>query len=162
MPLVLISKTKLIPCKELMMSCELRTKNSKFKCNNTKKSQLENWMKSNWQQFTKSISLKWILLVYQTISRRDIYWNSWAIRESSLRISTEGLFMGGCSKTSTHGVTARDPLSPCLKSRKQENASAATPTLSGHLMVSLLVIVVRCCSTCLAKGTSQTKEQAKR
>ncbi len=70
--------------------------------------------------------------------------------------------MGGCSKTSTQDVTARAPRSPCSKSRTQVNASAATPTLSGHLMVSLLVIVVRCCSTCLAKGTSQTKEQAKR
>ncbi len=45
------------------------------------------------------------------------------------------------------------------------NASAATPTLSGHLnraMLIMLVIVVRCCLTCLAKGTSQTKELEKR
>jgi hypothetical protein len=43
-------------------------------------------------------------------------------------------------------------------------ASAATPTLSGHLLglVSMLVIVMPCCSTSLAKGTSQTNEQAKR
>jgi hypothetical protein len=37
--------------------------------------------------------------------------------------------------------------------------------LSGYLlglMVTLLVIVVRCCSTCLAKGTSQTKVKARR
>ena len=72
--------------------------------------------------------------------------------------------MGGITKTSTHDVTASAPRSPCSKSNTQVNASAATPTLSGHLifMVSLLVIVVRCCSTCLAKGTSQTKEQARR
>ena len=39
----------------------------------------------------------------------------------------------------------------------------ATPTLNGHLiMISMLVIVVLCCSICLAKGTSQTREQAKR
>ena len=39
----------------------------------------------------------------------------------------------------------------------------AIPRLSGNLMMlSLLVIVMRCCSTCLAKGTSQTKEQAQR
>ncbi len=68
--------------------------------------------------------------------------------------------MGGCIKTSTHDVTASAPRSPCSKSKIRGTASAATPTLSGHLMVSMLVIVVRCCSTCLAKGTSQTKEQA--
>ncbi len=73
--------------------------------------------------------------------------------------------MGGGTKTSTINVTARTPRSPCSKSKTQGTASAATPTLSGHLllvMITLLVIVVRCCSTCLAKGTSQTKEQAKR
>jgi hypothetical protein len=59
-------------------------------------------------------------------------------------------------------VTASAPRSPCSKSKTQVNASAATPTLSGHLTLSMLVIVVRCCSTCLAKGTSQTKEQARR
>ncbi len=70
--------------------------------------------------------------------------------------------MGGRPKTSTHDVTVRTPLYPYSKSKTLGNASAATPTLSGHLMVALLVIVVRCCSTCLAKGTSQTKEQARR
>ncbi len=71
--------------------------------------------------------------------------------------------MGGSSKTSTHDVTVSTPLSPSLKSKTRGTASAATPTLSGHLtVVSMLVIVVRCCSTCLAKGTSQTKEQARR
>ena len=70
--------------------------------------------------------------------------------------------MGGRPKTSTHDVTASTPRSPCSKSKTQVNASAATPTLSGHLTLSVLVIVVRCCSTCLAKGTSQTKEQAGR
>ena len=72
--------------------------------------------------------------------------------------------MGGCIETSTHDVTASAPRSRCSKSKTRMNASAATPTLSGHhlTMLSLLVIVVRCCSTCLAKGTSQTKEQARR
>jgi hypothetical protein len=41
-------------------------------------------------------------------------------------------------------------------------ASAATPMLSGHLTLSMLVIVMPCCSTSLAKGTSQTNEEAKR
>ncbi len=72
--------------------------------------------------------------------------------------------MGGCAKTFTHDVTASAPQSPCSKSKTQVNVSAATPMLSGHLLilVTMLVIVVRCCSTCLAKGTSQTKEQARR
>jgi hypothetical protein len=68
--------------------------------------------------------------------------------------------MGGCLKTSTHDVTTKTPRSLCLKSKILANASAAIPTLSGHLTLGLLVIVLRCCSTCLAKGTSQTKEQA--
>ncbi len=70
--------------------------------------------------------------------------------------------MGGIPKTSTHDVTASTPRSLCLKSKIEANASAAIPTLSGHLAISMLEIVVRCCSTCLAKGTSQTKEEAGR
>ena len=71
--------------------------------------------------------------------------------------------MGGRPKTSINDVTVSTPLSPCSKSKTRRNASEATPTLSVHLtLVSMLVIVVRCCSTCLAKGTSQTKEQARR
>jgi hypothetical protein len=71
--------------------------------------------------------------------------------------------MGGCTKTSTHDVTARAPQSPCSK-LKMGTASAVIPALSGHPLTpgTMLVIVVRCCSTCLAKGTSQTKEQARR
>ncbi len=73
--------------------------------------------------------------------------------------------MGGIILISTRVVTVNPPLSLCSKSKTQRTASAATPTLSGHLLMALvtvLVIAVRCCSTCLAKGTSQTKEQAKR
>jgi hypothetical protein len=73
--------------------------------------------------------------------------------------------MGGCAKTSIHDVTASTPRSLSLKSKTQGTASAATPTLSGHvllILVSILVIVVQFCSTCLAKDTSQTKEQASR
>ena len=70
--------------------------------------------------------------------------------------------MGGCSQTSIHDVTASAQRSPFSKSKTRGTASAATPTLSGHLMMAGLVIVLRCCSTCLAKGTFQTKEQASR
>ncbi len=72
--------------------------------------------------------------------------------------------MDGSAKTSTHDVMESAPQSPCSKSKTRGTASAATPSLSGHLlnMVTMLVIVVRCCSTCLGKCTSQTKEQARR
>ncbi len=72
--------------------------------------------------------------------------------------------MGGNIKIFTYYVMAFAPQSPCSKSKTQVNVSAATPTLCGHLlkMVSMLVIVVRCCLICLAKGTFQTKVQAGR
>jgi hypothetical protein len=70
--------------------------------------------------------------------------------------------MDGIVKTSTLNVMASTPRSPCSKSKTQGTASAATPTLSGHLTLSMLVIAARCCLTYLAKGYSQTKEQAKR
>ncbi len=91
--------------------------------------------------------------------------NSWVKNYFMLHFSTPGLFMGGMLVTSTHDVTVRTPRSPCSKSWARMNASAATPTLSGHLLIAgvrMLLIVVRCCSTCLAKGTSQIKEQANR
>jgi hypothetical protein len=72
--------------------------------------------------------------------------------------------MGGSTKTSTHDVMASALRYPSSKS-KMGTASAATPTLSGHLLgltISMLVIEMRCCSTSLVKGTSQTNEQATR
>jgi hypothetical protein len=71
--------------------------------------------------------------------------------------------MGGCAKTSTHDVTANAPQSPFSK-LKTGTASVVTPKLSGsQLSLKIrLLIVMPCCSTFLAKGTSQTKEQAVR
>jgi hypothetical protein len=70
--------------------------------------------------------------------------------------------MDGCGKTSTIDVTTRGLQSPCLRSR-MEISLVATPRLSGNLLiVSLLVIVMRCCSTFLANVTSPTNEQEKR
>jgi hypothetical protein len=69
--------------------------------------------------------------------------------------------MDGRPKTSTHDVMAKAPRYPCSKS-KMGTASVATSALSGHLTLSMLVIVMPCCSTSLAKGTSQTNEQARR
>jgi hypothetical protein len=59
----------------------------------------------------------------------------------------------------------KGPTIALFKVKGTEECIGGYTELSGHLllvMVSLLVIVVRCCSTCLAKGTSQTKEQARR
>ena len=83
-----------------------------------------------------------------------------ATRDSLLICCIVDQSMGGSAQTSTVGVITRERQSPCLRS-KTVTASAATPRLSGHLMthLSMLVIVMRCCSTCLAKGTSQTKGQ---
>ena len=60
-------------------------------------------------------------------------------------------------------VITRGLLSPCLRSRTAM-LLAVIPLLSGNLMmmVSLLVIVMRCCSTCLANVTSPTKDMDKR
>ena len=69
--------------------------------------------------------------------------------------------MVGMPMTSTHDVTKRDPPSLYSKS-KMETASEDTLRLSGHLIVSLLVTVMRCCSTCLAAVTSQPNKQEKR
>ena len=71
--------------------------------------------------------------------------------------------MVGMAKTSTHDVTKRDPPSVFTRS-KMETASEDTLKLSGPLLllVSMLVTVMRCCSTCLAAVTSQTNKQEKR
>jgi hypothetical protein len=57
--------------------------------------------------------------------------------------------MGGWPKTSTLDAITRGQLSPCLRS-KAETASAATPRLSGHLTMAMLVIVMQYCSIFLA------------
>ena len=95
------------------------------------------------------------------MKRKHSYSNSWETSDSLLLFSSEGQFMGGRRKTSTHDATASAPPSPCSK-WKTGTSSVAIPTLSGHLTVAMLVIVMRCCSTCLNKVTSQTNEQARR
>jgi hypothetical protein len=69
--------------------------------------------------------------------------------------------MGGTGKTSTRDVTIRVPPSLCSRS-KMGTASVASPTLSGHLTIKMLVIVMRCCSTCLAFVTSPPYEKQER
>jgi hypothetical protein len=70
--------------------------------------------------------------------------------------------MGGCIKTFTQDVTKRVP--PSRYSRfKMGTASVASPTLSGHhLAISMLVIVIQCCLTCLAPVTSLPNEKQER
>ena len=72
--------------------------------------------------------------------------------------------MGGCSKTSTLDVTIRGQQYAYSKLKKV-TALAGIQLLSGHLiliLVSMLVTVMRCCSTCLAAVTSQPNKQEKR
>ena len=66
--------------------------------------------------------------------------------------------MGGSIKTSTKDVTRRVPPSRYSRS-KMGTASVASPTLSGHLTLRMLVIVMRCCSTCLTPVTSLPNEK---
>jgi hypothetical protein len=99
--------------------------------------------------------------VPQRRRRRNTCRSCSAIRDSSHTCCTEAQNTGGIRKTSTLGVITRGQLYPCSRS-KAGTASAATQKLSGHLLalvVCLMVIVMRCCSTSLANVTSPTNEQ---
>ena len=93
----------------------------------------------------------------QTRSRRSTCSNSSVTNDLSHIFCSEGLSMGGSIKTFTQDVTRRVPPSRCSRS-KTGTASVASPTLSGQLTLSMLVIVMRCCSTCLAPVTSLPNE----
>ncbi len=97
------------------------------------------------------------------MNRRNTCVNSSAIRDSLLIYSIEVQNTDGSAKTSTIDVIARDLLSPYLRFRV-EMWLEVIPRLSGNLflLVSVLVIVKRCCSICLPKVTSPTNEQEKR
>jgi hypothetical protein len=69
--------------------------------------------------------------------------------------------MGGRPKISTPDATTRARLSLCLRS-KMETASEDTPKLSGHLLVSILVIVILCSSISRNNEVFKAKRQAKR
>ena len=69
--------------------------------------------------------------------------------------------MVGLRKTSILDVTKRGQRYLCSRS-KMVTALAAIRLLSGHLILSMLVTVMRCCSTCLAAVTSQTNKQDRR
>ena len=71
--------------------------------------------------------------------------------------------MGGNVKTSTIDAITRGQQFAYSK-LKMETPLEVTLNLSGHLLLllSCLVTVMRCCSTCLAAVTSQTNKQEKR
>lgn len=69
--------------------------------------------------------------------------------------------MGGRKKTSTRDVTIKIPRSLCLK-YKMETASVPSPTLSGHVLVSISMILTRCYSIFQRKKSTQTKIQARK
>ena len=94
----------------------------------------------------------------QTRSRRSSCSNSSVTNDLSHIFCSEGLNMDGMQKTSTKDVTRRVPPSRYSRS-KMGTASVASPTLSGHLPLRMLVIVMRCCSTCLAPVTSLPNEK---
>ena len=97
------------------------------------------------------------------MNRRNTCVNSSAIRDSLLIYSIEVQNTDGSAKTSTIDVIARDILSPYLRLRV-EMWLEVIPRLSGSLflLVSVLVIMKRCCSICPPKITSPTHEQEKR
>jgi hypothetical protein len=102
--------------------------------------------------------------VLQRRTRRNTCRSCSATKYSSHTCCTEVQNTGGMPKTSTIGVITRGKLSHCSRS-KEVTASEATPRLSGHLLLlflSMLGIVMRCCSTSLANVTFPTNEQEKR
>ncbi len=119
----------------------------------------------NWQtlRYLQWLTTSWIIQNARLkISRKNTCVNFSATRGSLLTCSIEGQNMDGSYKTSTIDVTTRGLPSPCLRS-KTETSSVAIPKLSGNLLLlTMLVIVMRCCSTCLANVTSPTNEQEMR
>jgi hypothetical protein len=109
------------------------------------------WSKTSWR--IRNVRLR--------ISRKNTCLNCLATRGSLLTCSIEGQITDGSMMTSTIDVTTRGLPSPCLMSRT-EMSLVGIPRLSGNLLVVMLVIVMRCCSTCLANVTSPTNEQEKR
>ena len=99
----------------------------------------------------------------QRSSRRNTCINCLATSDLSLFFSSVDLFTGGNTKISTLVAITKAQASLCLKS-KTVTASVATLKLSGSQMmtVSALVIVMRCCSTCLNNVTSLAQDMAKR
>ena len=86
--------------------------------------------------------------VLQRKSRDNTCIKFWKTRDLLLSFFTVDQYMGGWKKTSTLVVTSKVQRFPYFRS-KMETALAASPTLSGHLTIRMLVIVLRCCSTYL-------------
>jgi hypothetical protein len=98
----------------------------------------------------------------QRSSRGNTCINCLVTSDLSLFFSSVDLFTGGNTKISTLVAITKAQASLCLKS-KTVTASVATLKLSGSQVgVSALVIVMRCCSTCLNNVTSLAQDMAKR
>ena len=95
------------------------------------------------------------------LNRKNTYINCWETKDLYLSYFTVGQYMGGCMKTSTHFVTRKVQPSPYFRS-KIGTALAASPTLSGTLKVTSLVILVPCSSTSHNRGTSHIHNKHKR
>jgi hypothetical protein len=100
----------------------------------------------------------------QRSSRGNTCINFLKTSDLSLFFSSVDLFTGGNTKISTLVAITKAQASLCLKS-KTVTASVATLKLSGSQLVatvSTLMIVIRCCSTCLNNVTSLAQDMAKR
>ena len=86
-------------------------------------------------------------------SRKSTCIKCWETRDLLLSFFTVDQYMGGCAKTSTLVVTSKVQQFPYFRS-KMETALAASPTFRGHLKISMLVIVLQCCSTYLKNVAS--------
>ena len=98
----------------------------------------------------------------QRSSRGNTCINCLATSDLSLFFSSVDLSTGGTPKISTLVAITKAQASLCLKS-KTVTASVATLKLSGSQLISVssLVIVMRCCSTCLNNVTSLAQDMAK-
>ncbi len=84
--------------------------------------------------------------------------NYWVTSNLSQSFSSVDLSTGGRTKTSTRDVTRKVPPSPFLR-WKMATASAVSSTLSGHVSMTTLVILVRCCLTCRANVNSLSRKK---
>ena len=140
----------------------LRTQRLNKKCLNSKNKQPQNCEILKRMTYSSSINFNQILSASQIMKRSYTCSNFWVIRGSYLSFYTEGLFMGGGLKTFIHDAMASVPLYLFSK-YKMGTASVVTRMLSGHhlYILSVLVIQMPCCSTSLAKDTSQANKLAK-
>ncbi len=102
---------------------------------------------------------KWLFIRQSALLKRRRSYsckNCWATSDLSQSFSLVDLSTGGWAKTSTRDVTTKVPPSPFLR-WNMGTASAVSPMLSGHVSMTTLVILVRCCLTCRANVNSLSR-----